>query len=181
MHPDTGKRVRSGDIKAFEEVYKSLYQPLYEYAYSFTKAKESAEDAVQEVFRRVWEVRIKFPDTDDIRPYLFASVRNRVYKEWKHERIVEQSATLFNDDIPGLGESSDDPESGLNNSDIRAALEDIIASIPDNRREIILLRWRLGLSYPEIAQTLGISVEAAQAQVSRLQRALRPLLKGLLD
>lgn len=180
---DTAERIRSGDARSFEHVYLSLYEPLYKYAYSLLHARagaqESAEDAVQEVFRRVWERRAELPGTEEIRSYLFASVRNRIYKDLRHARITDEAAEKF-DDVPALGSAGGDPEADLHSAELRTTLEHAIASVPENRREIITLRWKLGLSYQEISRTLGISVEAAQAQVSRVQRALRPLLKGLL-
>jgi len=177
---DVIPRIRAGDVAAFEALYLVLFPPLYEYAYRFVRSRDSAEDVVQEVFRRVWERRAECPPSDEVRAYLFAAVRNRIRKQWHHERVVEASAAQFSDDrMPGMGQQGEDPEQYIVSSELREVLDRALAELPESRREILLMRWQLGMSYPEIAHALGISVAAAQSQVSRFQRALRPLLRPL--
>lgn len=179
---DVVPRIRAGDVSAFEALYRALFPPVYDYAYRFLRSKDAAEDVVQDVFRHVWERREACPAPEIVRAYLFTAVRNRIRKQWRHNRVVDASAARFtDDDMPGMGRPDADPAQYTLNAELRAVLDQLLANTPEHHREILLMRWQLGMSYPEIAQVLGLSVAAAQAQVSRLQRSLRPLLHPFLE
>ena len=59
---------------------------------------------------------------------------------------------------------------------VLAALERALATLPDEQREAVILRDRLGLSYEEVAQALGISVAALKSRLFRARERLRELV-----
>jgi RNA polymerase sigma-70 factor (ECF subfamily) len=73
-------------------------------------------------------------------------------------------------------------DASLDSARALAALERAIAGLPDEQREAVVLRDRLGLSYEEVAATLGVSVPAVKSRLHRarlaLREALRPLMEG---
>ncbi len=60
---------------------------------------------------------------------------------------------------------------------VRRAVDDL----PDNQREVVVLRWYAGLSFPEIGEALGIKTNAAKVRSHRAMKALRTFLGGTSD
>ena len=60
--------------------------------------------------------------------------------------------------------------------ELQAAIDAALTQLPVRARLILTLRWFDGLSYPEIAEVLDVSVEAAKKQGRRAERIIRPLL-----
>ena len=51
--------LRTGDKKAFEEIYNRYHKPVYRYLVSLVKIPEIAEDLVHEIFVKLWDIREK--------------------------------------------------------------------------------------------------------------------------
>ena len=65
----------TGDITAFEMLFRTYYQPLCNYAYTFLQDKEESEEIVQTTFLSVWEKRETLSIHTAVKPYLYAMVR----------------------------------------------------------------------------------------------------------
>lgn len=174
-------RIKSGDEAAFDELYLELFTPMYEYAFRLVRDAGVAEDLVQDVFQMFWGNRASYNIQGSVRVYLFSALKKRALNYRRHDRVVRRTESLHsNEESPGLGTPPQQPDAVLRSSEINEFIDHLLEEMPDERREVLLLRWRHGMGYDEIAQIVGISVSAAQAQVSRAQRALRPILKDLL-
>ena len=97
--------------KAFHTLYRDYYAAMVVYALKFLKVKEEAEDAVQDVFLSLWEAEKPFDSIDNLRSFLYTSVKNRClnilrersvrrkyeehiidfYKEMENEEPIEQT------------------------------------------------------------------------------------------
>lgn len=174
------KRLRTGDSAAFETLYRRYYEPLWEFAYRYSRSREGAEDLVHDVYHTLWERRAMLDVRVSLRQYLFGAVRNLALKAAEHQHVVRASASRVSGyEAAGVSPGPDVPDAAIEASEIAETLDRILADMPEMRRQVLILRWRSGLSYEEIAATLSISVQAAQAHVSRAQRAARPLLQRL--
>lgn len=176
MPPDTTlpdaallARIRAGDQPAFGELFRVWYPRLADYAASLTGARDAAEDVVQEVFVAVWGRREALPDAGAIPSYLHRAVRNRALNHLRQQRTRGRWLASQEPDpaIPPLAESA---VIGAEMADrVRAAL----AALAPRTREVFLLSRDQGLTYPAIADTLGISVKTVETLMGRALRALR--------
>src|ERR1700755_1765144 len=64
------------DQKAYKELFTTLYSPLFLFAKSMVKSKESAEEIVSDVFIRIWEKRRDLEKIENLKVYLYVSIRN---------------------------------------------------------------------------------------------------------
>lgn len=71
-----------------------------------------------------------------------------------------------------------DAEAGLIAADRVAALDAALASLPDRQRQAVILRHIEGLTNPEIADVLGVGVEAVESLTARGKRGLAAALQG---
>jgi RNA polymerase sigma factor (sigma-70 family) len=140
-----------------------------------------AEDLVQDVFQSYWIARTE-REVRGLRIYMYSAVKKRLLNQRRHARVVQLSVVRSDVGAPlGHSETVRGPDEIADSNDLREVFNRVLAELPESRRRVVLLRWKHQMSYPEIAQLMHISVSAAQAQVSRVQRAIRPLLKRFLE
>jgi RNA polymerase sigma-70 factor (ECF subfamily) len=173
--------IRVGDEQVYSTLFRELYLPLREFAATYAGNAALADEIVQEVFLDLWIRRAKWSPRFGVRAYLFRAVRNRATDTLRHAR-TEHDATrqTMGDDhgLPaGMGEAPVAPGADADLQEFAAALRDVLRTLPPARYRAAMLRWRHGLSYVEIAQTLHTSVASATMHVARAREAVRPVVE----
>ena len=169
-------RLRQGDREAFEQLFRAWYPRLASYALRILQSRDAVEDAVQDVLVAMWERREKLPDGSALVGYLLRSVRNRALNQLRERRIRDKwLATL--DSEPTL---EPEAETGIEDQELNRAYRAALAEVSPRGREVFLLSRDHGLSYPQIAETLGISVKTVETLMGRVLRALRGKLMPML-
>ena len=171
-------RVREGEVEAFQALYLSQYRPLVGFANAYVHSFAQAEELVQDVFAAVWERRHTWEAPGGPVAYLFAAVRNRALHVLEHERIAGRIAHNVESDtaVPAMGTGPLAPDSAVEYAELRRAVAKAIAQLPRRRRVALALRTAHGMSYAEIAEALGVSVNSAMLLVSRARESIAPLL-----
>ena len=101
-------RIREGDIKAFEDVFRRYYSPLCWYAMSITGSMEAAEEIVEELFYGFWRDRERLPLFRSMKSYLYIAVRNQSFQYCEHQEVRNKyrefvlSQSSRRDGIPGI-------------------------------------------------------------------------------
>ena len=177
---DVVARVRDGDERAFEALFRAYYGALCGFAVRYVRTSAVAEELVQDLFtalwarRATWEVR---GGSGSVRAYLFAAVRNRalnVRTRRAVERDWEQDEALA--DVRALHPTPVAADAALEAAELHGRLASAIESLPERCRLVMQLRWRDQLSYAEIAEVMGISTKGVENQLSRGLKALRDRL-----
>ena len=148
-------------VKDIEHSFKLYYRQLCIYALHFTEDLGAVEDIVQDAFVGLWQ---KKDEVRDVKPYLYASVRNKCISYIKKQR---GGADELPEDLP-----SEDLE---DRSEMEARLWSAIDSLPERRRQVLLMSKRDGMKYEDIAYMLGISVNTVRNQISKALQSLREL------
>lgn len=171
------QRLQDSDRTAFDEIVRSHDARLRAVAHRVVGCPDTAAEVVQDVFFRLWRDRSTIEIRDHLGGYLARAVRNRALDRQKRlrleyrwlEREVMETEQAEIERITG---SLTDSAGHDRSSQLMLALD----QLPERRREIMLLRWREGLSYNEIASRLGLSVKTVENQISRGLKTLRALL-----
>jgi RNA polymerase sigma-70 factor (ECF subfamily) len=180
LSPEPGQleRIRAGDEKAFEDLFKSYYRTLCTFTDGYVRSRDTAEELVQTIFLRLWEKRESWEPVTGIRAYLFAACRNQALDHLKHRRIVDR-ATLAASGMETQEMAATQPvqpDEAMHATELADALRQAVEGLPERRRSVIVLRWQHHLSNLEIARALGISVKGVEAHVTRALAALREQL-----
>jgi RNA polymerase sigma-70 factor (ECF subfamily) len=171
------ERIRVGDVRALEIVFRAYYAPLCAFAARMLDDASQGEDIVQDVFSTVWSGRRDLRVDTSLRAYLYAAVRNRVFNVRKHDRVVERwSREEADDDVRELHPHPPRPDELLDRAELESRLDAALAALPARCGLAMRLRWKDGLRYAEIAQSLGISVKAVEQLLARGLRTLRDAL-----
>jgi len=173
-------RLREGDPDALEQLYRAYHAAMWDVAYRYVRDNDMAEDVVHDVFRACWEGRASLTLTGTFPTYLFGAVRHRALNVLRHAGIIRRAAMTFdNDDVPALGNVPPAADAQLLEADLDAHVRRYLEALPERTRTLVLLRWKHGLTYGEIAAALGMSGDAAKKLGQRVQQILRPLLENV--
>lgn len=165
------RRIREGDEKALEIVFRQHYAGMCLFVRRFVLAPDVAEELVQDVFFKLWSKRESMHDIDALKTYLYRAARNTALN-WLRRRKLERN---WEEQQGGRGEptTTAGADADASSEEVQRAVAAAVAKLPPRCREIFLLSRDGGLTYAEIAVTLGISVKTVETQMGRALKALR--------
>lgn len=167
----------NGDAASFEILYQKHKGPVYRYMLNLCRNEAIAEELYQEVWMKLIKVRESYQIKAKFTTYLYKLAHNQFIDHYRKQnvRIVEDQSVEI-DDVESDKLSINNPEKQTQTKQAINKLSELLDALPNEQREIFLLREETGMSVPEIAETLGINQEAAK---SRLRYAISKLRIGL--
>lgn len=177
------QKAKAGDRDAFAALVSAYEGKIYNLALRYLGNREDAMDASQEVFLRVFRFLPGFQEESGFSTWIYRIGVN-VCKDMLAKRAKRGELSLELPDeeedyrTAEVADSRYDPEAIVEQADLRESLAEAIGQLPQQQREMIVLRDIQGLSYEEIGQVL--SLEAGTVK-SRLSRARENLRKNLLQ
>jgi len=167
-------KLKKGNNEAFEEIFSSFYPALCNFANNFVYDVQVSEDFVQEVFISLWDYKKNFDDLLSLKSFLYKSVRNKCLNFIKHQKIVSNHIDASLKDMENDAFYFDH----IIEEETHRLIYDAINELPPGCRKILLLSIN-GLSNPEIAEDLNISVNTVKTQKAIAYKQLRVKLKEL--
>jgi RNA polymerase sigma-70 factor, ECF subfamily len=153
---------RRGETWALEQLYHAYQPQIYALCYRLLGRAEDAQDAAQAAFVRAFVELARFRGDSAVRTWLYRIAVNEAMGMLRRRRntfdLVEENAGTT-DDAPAI----------LERLTVRAAL----ARMRPEHRAILVLRYREGLRYQEIAVVLGISMPAVKMRLLRARDEFR--------
>ena len=149
---------------------------VYRIAYAVLRRHHDAEDATQETFMRVLRYRAKLQGVADAKTWL-ARIAWRVAIDRSRQRGWAREVALDDPEEPlevASGETAADDS--LQGAQIGAALEKLIAALPEKLRQPLILSTIEEMSPREVAVTLGINEAAVRSRVFRGRQILKEKL-----
>ena len=175
------RQAKAGDARAFGQLYELYFTPVYRYIYIRVNDKVLTEDLTQTVFMKVYQTIGRF-EVRSVSPlaYFFTVARNTVIDHWKRRREirfsdVESDAEPFAE----VADGSVDIAVAVDRSVTADLLTDALATLSDEQRDMLSLKFLGGLSTKEIATVMGKREDAVRQLQSRGLRALRGKLSHL--
>ncbi len=169
-------RLRQGDHTAFDALFRQWYELVVRSANRVLHEPQVAEELAQDVFLELWRRRDQLPAGSSIPGYLMQAVRNRALNHLRHLQVQKKSQ-LF---VEALSEPAEQADADAQANELAQAIGDAIADLPPRTREVFLMSRERNLKYSEIAEQLGVSVKAVEANMSRALRQLREKLSPFL-
>lgn len=169
------RRIRQGDIKSFETLFRSSYVSLVKYAGTLVKDQNYAEEIVQELFIWIWQEREKLVIKSSLNGYLFRAVRNRCLHHIGHRKVEERYAT---DLMAGGHPLSSAADEEVNYNELQEIIAGIMEKLPEKCGKIFIMSRFEGMKYSEIAEKLSVSVKTVEACMGK---ALKEFRKRLTD
>ncbi len=171
--------------KALEDLYNTHSVRMYNSAYKILENKHDAEDALQDTFIKIYKNIDKFMSLsgDDLILLIIIYTRNtaRDIRRKKNTEKKHTSEGYYDDDGETVFADISDPDANVEeiviNKERIAETRSFIDSLPTAQRDVIIMKYRLGMREKEIAEALGISETAVSSRVLRAKDSLRKMMK----
>lgn len=174
---DLARRAIAGDQSALHALVDRHAPHLLKVAYSLTGHAADAEDLVQETFLAGMQALRRFEGRSSVRTWLVAILARQAAAWRRRQRVrhaVEWSPETESAAVGGAPRAG--PE--LSRTDARLDLAAALQTLTPDHREVLVLREYGGLSYEEIAGTLGLPRGTVESRLHRARLELRDRLKG---
>ena len=164
------QQAKYGDKEALSQIVRRYYNEVYLFIYRRLGDSYSAEDITQEVFLKFTQCLPQYKEKDKLKSYLLSiaiNCSNDHYRKTKREvldeniEITEETAVHFD-------------------TDMRECIKSALLQLPDEQRNVIILRYYHDLKIREIARVTGCSQSTVKSRLYRGENQLKEILKGVL-
>ncbi|BDD09985.1 DNA-directed RNA polymerase sigma-70 factor [Fulvitalea axinellae] len=176
------EKLRAGDIQLFERIVNEYHSRIVYFSKEYLGDEEEAREVAQDTFVKLWEKRETLADDSRLDAYLFAlakhfsimRLRKRKSRKTYEDYLRHQLNTSLN------MEALTNPAAQLAFNETDQRIQDLIDSMPKQRRAVFLLSRKEGLKYAEISEKMGISVKTVEGHMGKALKLLRESLKDLV-
>jgi RNA polymerase sigma-70 factor (ECF subfamily) len=181
-------RYQGGDVRAFEVLLTRHRRGVYNFIYRYVNSRDRAEDLMQETFLRVIKGARGYQKQAKFTTWLYTIARNLCVdhsRRQKHRKAASLDQPLGRgeegkdrtmlDRVPGKEMQSDRK---VINQQLHASMQQAIAGLPDQQREVFLMREFLDMPFKDIAKVVGVPENTVK---SRMRYALEKLRQELAE
>lgn len=172
---DLWNRFLKGDDKAYAQLYNRFADDLFAYGMHFTSDRESVKDCIQEIFMSLYKNRSKQRSVENVKYYLFASLKNELFDLFKKSIEYYQIETIepvFNTEY-SVEDLFVKAETDLYN---KAKIREIFQLLTPRQHEVIYYRYVEEMSYEEIAQLMQMNYQSVRNLIHRSIQKVRNLM-----
>jgi RNA polymerase sigma-70 factor (ECF subfamily) len=167
------KKIQNGDQLAFEEFYTDYYPRLVAFADGYLFDHEESKGLVQQFFIQFWQNLAALKIHGSLKSYLFAAVKNKCLNHLKHLKVTDHNKLQY---IEARLHSREVAAQSNVLEELELSLQSEMMKLPDQIKEILVLKYFKGKNRQEIADLLNISENSVKTQ---LQRGKKKLKSGL--
>jgi RNA polymerase sigma-70 factor (ECF subfamily) len=175
------REAQDGSHEAFEALVRKYSERAFRVAYRVVRNEELAADVLQEAFIKAYRGLRSFENRSAFYTWLYRIVVNLALDRRRRERpgvsVEWEDEVARNVDVRVAQPPSTSPETESARAEVRELVARGVRELPDGQREVLLLREVEGLSYQEIAATMGISKGTVMSRLHYARRKMEAFLK----
>ena len=162
-------RAKHGDREALGEIYVRYRPRMHRFALKLLRDSDEAEDCTQEAFIKAQKGMADLQVASSLRAWLFSIIRNEVFEHFRKNR---RNGHLDGDEVW----NGSSPHEEVVSAETTEIVQDAIAELKEEYREVLILREYERMSYAEIGNVTGDTESSVK---SRLFKARKALVKKL--
>lgn len=167
---------RAGDKAALERLLARHQAQVYRFGMRMCRDPEDAADVVQDTLLAMAKGIRDFRGDSSVSTWLYTVARSFCIKKRRRSKFAGEETSLDTSgarEAQKLADPSQTPDEALAAKEVQDALEAAIQDLEPMYREVLVLRDAEGLTAPEVAKVLGISVQAVKSRLHRARLAVR--------
>jgi len=163
------KQVLEGNKQAYGHIINKYKNPLYATILRMTKNPQDAEDLVQEAFIKVYHQLGKYDNKGSFASWIYRVAVNHCMDEFRKKRYKTQQLEINEEKAV----NPNHPEIIFLKKEKHRQVERLVASLPEDERLVILLRYANELSYTEISELTGFPLSSVRNKLHRAKKKMR--------
>ncbi len=169
----------AGDDQALAELVERYQNDIFRFCLHYIKNIEVAKEMAQETFLRIYTARSRFEVSRKFKPWMLCIARNLCLNELKRRKMVqmetleEYASSAREESGEILKAPEDSPYELLLTQERHRYLFDVLDALPDEAREIVVLRYFQKLSAREIADIVDSTEGAVRTRLHRILKQMR--------
>ena len=169
------QKLKDGNVEALGLLYDIFIDDLFIYGSQFSPDRQKIMDSIHDVFLNLFKYRDKLASTDNVKYYLFRSLKNQILKESKSKLQFTSDIRFFDtknifNSVPSYEDELIEFES-LDKRDFK--LTNALSCLTKKQKQCIALRFNDDLQYEEIAEIMNVSVQTSRTIIYRAIKLLR--------
>jgi RNA polymerase sigma-70 factor, ECF subfamily len=172
--------------RTFEGLVQEHKNRIYTYVCRLTNDSPDAEDITQEVFIRAYQSMHGFRHDAALDTWLYRIATNLVIDRFRREKRAPQWVPVVGDsdeairDLPSFSRDGD-PQAAAQLTELQRHVQKAVYSLPGKLRAVVVLHDMEGLSYEEVAQTVGCPVGTVKSRLFNARLLLRRKLERYME
>jgi len=167
-------RYAAGEEPAFREIVTRYKDGLYAFLHKFLNQHDMIEDVFQETFIQLYTSRDSFDTDRPLRPWLFTIAANKAKDALRKRQrtaaisigtVADSQEMSFDDVLNTLTSDETMPYDELEENEASSQVRQVIADMPENLREILILAYFNKFSYKQMAQVLSIPIGTVKSRL----------------
>jgi len=163
-----------GDEQAFREIVRRYKDSLYAFLRQFLNRNDLIEDVFQETFLQVYTSKDSYDPSRPLRPWLFTIAANKAKDALRKQQrtatipigtVAQAQEMSFDDLLNTLSSDNTVPYDEIERSETATLVRQIIANMPENLREILILAYFNKFSYKQMAKILSIPIGTVKSRL----------------
>lgn len=178
------ERAAQGDRDAYRILVEKYQNRVFSLVLSMVKSREDAEDIVQESFVKAYLSLKNFRGESSFYTWIYRVAYNMAIdfqrRDTRRNGVVAEVRSTGGEDEPRPVEGvarDGNPEETAHRRELAASLDEAMAGLSEEHRAVIMLREVDGLSYAEIADSLGVSQGTVMSRIHYAKKYLQRALK----
>ncbi|MFZ4738302.1 MAG: sigma-70 family RNA polymerase sigma factor [Bradymonadia bacterium] len=178
------ERARAGDAEAMEALLERHQAQVYRFSMKMCRDPEDAKDVLQDTLLSMARGVRDFRGASSISTWLYTIARSFCIKKRRRSKFAPADERSLDTEMIAegrrLADPGQSPDEALAGKHVEHALEQAIRGLEPMYREVLLLRDVEGLTAPEVAEVLGVTVEAVKSRLHRARLSVRAQVAPLL-
>jgi RNA polymerase sigma factor (sigma-70 family) len=172
-------KLKSGNLVALGALYDLYIDGLFSYGMQYSADKTQVMDNIHDVFLNLYKYRKNLANTDQVKYYLFRSLKNQIISASKVEFVTQ--TFVLNEDLNNHTNSIEDEiiETEFNN-ERTYKLSKAINLLSKKQQKGLFLRFTEERDYEEVAQIMNVSVQTSRTLIYRAIKTLRKSMIAML-
>ena len=166
-------RARGGDREAFGALVEQYRDNVYRLAYRMCGNAYDADEAAQEAFVAAWRALSNFRGDAKFSTWLYRLTTNAAIDVMRREK---RHQTVGDGEMVDLADDADSPQETVERTEQQEAVQKALATLSEEYREVLLLRYMEELDYAEIAEVLQLPSGTVKSRINRAKAALKTAL-----
>jgi RNA polymerase sigma-70 factor (ECF subfamily) len=176
-----------GNREALADLVLRYQNDIFRFCLHYLREVERAKDLAQETFIRVYVARARFDGNRKFRPWVLCIARNLCLNDLKRKKTVvmesleEYASTARSESGEVFRDAADSPDQHMMAAERRELLDRALATLDDESREIVVLRFFQRMQARDIAEIVDSTEGAVRTRLHRILKSLRGKYEFIKD